>query len=210
MANQQNNKRLERRAILQAGIALSGMILTPASMATTLTPETTAGPFYPNIELPEDDADLTRITGRSGVALGDITDLSGTLMDQNNNPIKNARIEIWQCDVNGRYRHTAERSKESIDRNFQGFGFTNTDQNGQYMFRTIKPVAYLNRAPHIHVKVLIPGGGKLITQLYIAGDKNNDADGLYRLLSDEQRERSIVTFNPVENNLFKAQFNIIV
>ena len=199
-----------RRQIFGAGIAISTTSLINASMASILTPKTTAGPFYPNMEIPEIDADLTRIAGRAGTALGDIVDLSGRLLNQNGVPVKNGRIEIWQCDVNGCYRHTSERSNETIDRNFQGFGFTNTSSLGEYYFRTIKPIAYPGRAPHIHFKVLLPDRGKLVTQLYIENDKRNKSDSLYNRLTEEQIARSVTRFEPSTDGLFKAKYDLVI
>ena len=39
------------------------------------------------------------------------------------------------------------------DNQFQGFGRTIADKNGHFSFRTIIPVEYPGRAPHIHLKL---------------------------------------------------------
>jgi protocatechuate 3,4-dioxygenase, beta subunit len=46
--------------------------------------------------------------------------------------------------------------------------------------RSIRPVAYSGRAPHIHFRVKRAGHEVLTTQLYVAGDPSNEHDGLYR------------------------------
>jgi len=202
---------MNRRKLLTQGLAVGSFAGAPAIFARTLTPTSTTGPFYPNVEIPEIDADLTTITGRPGRAMGDITDLSGRLLDANGNPVPGARIEIWQCDVNGRYRHTAERSRDPIDRNFQGFGFANTSVDGTYRFRTIKPVPYPGRTPHIHFKVLAPDHGRLVTQMYIAGEKRNRDDFLFQRLTETQQSASMAKFEPnPETGLLKARFDIVI
>ena len=123
-------------------LALSaGLVTGPATVAHALmpTPRQTPGPFYPP-QLPlDDDNDLTRVQGQSGSSDGVITDLDGQVLDINGLPIPNARIEIWQCDANGRYRHPAEHSKRKIDDRFQGHGHAISTTDGAYRFRTIRP-----------------------------------------------------------------------
>ena len=68
-------------------------------------------------------------------------------------------VEIWQCDANGVYLHTGSGNADKRDRNFQGFGRFLTGSTGEYYFRTIKPVPYPGRTPHIHFKVKHKGQG---------------------------------------------------
>lgn len=169
----------QRRTLL---LGLAATLVTPAALAAHLqpTPSQTAGPFYPP-ELPlDDDNDLTRVRGAAGVARGRITDLTGRLLDLDGKPIRGARIEIWQCDAQGRYRHPLDPGDAPIDPGFQGFGRTASDSEGRYRFRTIRPVPYPGRTPHIHVAVFPEGERPLVTQLYVAGEPLNDGDFLYR------------------------------
>ena len=109
-----------------------------------LTPAQTEGPFYPRQPLADQDNDLTRIKGASGRAKGEITHLSGRILDANGRSIRGVRVEIWQCDADGVYRHPQERSG-APDPNFQGFGYDVSGASGEYAFRTIKPVPYPGR-----------------------------------------------------------------
>ena len=69
------------------------------------TPEQTLGPFYPP-ELPLDhDNDLVQVTGAATQAIGQVTHVFGRVLDLNGQPIAGAKVEIWQCDANGRYLH---------------------------------------------------------------------------------------------------------
>jgi protocatechuate 3,4-dioxygenase beta subunit len=73
------------------------------------------------------------------------------------------------------------------DTGFQGLGACRTDADGWVRFRTIKPVAYPGRTPHIHVKLRHAGFGETTSQLFIAGDAGNARDFLWRSLDPEDR-----------------------
>src|SRR5262245_6997605 len=63
--------------------------------ALTLTPRQTEGPFYPD-HLPLDtDNDLIIVNDHITPAVGEITHLSGKLLDASGSPIRNTLIEIW-------------------------------------------------------------------------------------------------------------------
>src|SRR3954471_11115346 len=119
----------------------------------TRTPPQTKGPFYPD-KLPLDtDNDLLIVNDNITPAVGEITHLSGRILDARGNPVRNALVEIWQVDGKGVYLHTGDSSKRKRDANFQGFGRFLTGSSGEYYFRTVKPVAYPGRTPHIHYKI---------------------------------------------------------
>lgn len=168
-----------------------GLLLAPALPAVAgilaRTPTQTAGPFYP-VELPLDnDNDLTQVMGFEKSALGTITDLSGRLLDRNGKSLNGIRIEIWQCDANGRYHHPGDSSPNPVDDGFQGHGHTHTDNQGSYRFRTIRPVHYPGRTPHIHVAVFPEGQKPFVSQLYVAHEPRNAWDPLYQRIPVEQR-----------------------
>ena len=181
------NPDLNRRRLLAT---LAGMLVTTPTLAGSrllATPAQSAGPFYPP-ELPlDDDNDLTRVAGRDAVAAGRVTELSGRVQDLDGRPIADARIEIWQCDANGRYRHPGDRGTALRDDNFQGHGHTVTDGEGRYRFRTIRPVPYPGRTPHIHMAVFAPQSTPLVTQLYVRGEPRNAADFLFKRVPAERR-----------------------
>ncbi len=176
-----------RRRLLAA---LAGMLVTTPTLAgrqLLTTPAQSAGPFYP-VQLPlDDDSDLTRVAGRAGVAAGRLTELTGRVRDLNGHPVADARVEIWQCDANGRYRHPGERGQVPRDENFQGHGHTLTDAAGRYRFRTIRPVPYPGRTPHIHIAVFAPQSTPLVTQLYVQGEPRNADDFLFNRVPAERR-----------------------
>ncbi|MGB1108778.1 MAG: intradiol ring-cleavage dioxygenase [Gammaproteobacteria bacterium] len=201
---------IHRRSILSMGAALlvSPLISKNVVAATVLTPRQTAGPFYPS-ELPiDDDADLTRVAGQPHQAEGEITDLSGRVLDARGNAIRDAHIEIWQCDANGRYLHPGDRGGLPRDPGFQGHGRAQVSTDGSFAFRTIRPVAYPGRTPHIHVAVFTPGNEPFVTQLYIAGDPQNQGDFLFNRIPD--RQKPLVELDLQGSQLEGVQFNTSV
>lgn len=182
---------LTRRTSLAALLALIGW---PARAAVP-TPGQTEGPFYPRLSMrfADTDNDLVRIAGVVEQAGGEIVQLTGRVLDRAGQPVAGARVEIWQCDANGRYLHTGDRGGAPRDAAFQGFGHDITDAQGRYRFRTIRPVPYPGRTPHIHVKVLT-GTATLTTQFYIDGDARNARDLLWRQLSPRQQRAVAMVF----------------
>ena len=192
----------------------AGLLLAAAApaVATLLTPRQSAGPFYPE-ELPlDDDNDLVHVAGQDKPARGRVTDLSGRLLDVNGHPLAGMRIEIWQCDANGRYRHPRENAQRPMDPGFQGFGHTSSDAEGRYRFLTIRPVPYPGRTPHIHVAVYPPGERPFVTQLYVAGEASNDNDFLYRRVPAESRHLVTAAFEPTvsEQAELQASWDIVL
>ena len=198
-----------------AAVTLGGMF-APGAFAEELvrTPRQTEGPFYP-IELPLDtDNDLLIINDGITPAVGEITHLTGRVLDARGEPIRNALVEIWQVDHHGVYLHHGSDGAERRDANFQGFGRFLTASSGEYYFRTIKPVPYPGRTPHIHVKVKLKGKDVLATQCYIRGHAMNARDGILRSIRDERaRESVIVDFAPLKDSKIgelAARFDIVL
>jgi protocatechuate 3,4-dioxygenase beta subunit len=201
---------MKRRIVLHglmAGALLSG---TGPLFARNLnsTPPQTEGPFYPD-RLPLDqDNDLVAVAGRGSPANGEVTDLTGRILDLNGRPLGGVEIEIWQVDHHGIYLHSGDR-REGRDVNFQGFGRFETGRAGEFRFRTIKPVPYPGRTPHIHVKLKKGGRELLTTQLYVRDHPLNARDGLLRSIRDSaQRESVLVPFVPAGG--FEARCDIVL
>ena len=118
-----------------------------------------------------------------------------------------AQVEIWQCDEGGRYHHSGDGNR--ADPAFQGFGRVTVGADGAWRFRTIRPVPYTGRTPHIHFKVKLGARELLTTQLYVEGDAGNARDGLWHRLSAEDRAAVTVPFVPGSDGL-QARFPIVV
>lgn len=170
----------------------------------TKTPAQTEGPFYPD-KLPLDtDNDLIVINDGLTPGVGEITHLTGRVLDVKGNPVKNAVVEIWQCDSGGVYLHSKDSKPNAAkqDKNFQGFGRFATSSKGEFYFRTIKPVPYSQRpAPHIHVKVKKGGKELLCTQFYIKDHPGNMKDGIYTGVRDAKLRAALtVDFQPLKGS----------
>jgi protocatechuate 3,4-dioxygenase, beta subunit len=207
---------LNRRSFLRNMTAGAAVFTNPGLFAEELiqTPRQTEGPFYPD-KLPLDtDNDLLVINDTITPAVGDITWVSGRILDARGEPIRNAVVEIWQCDKNGAYLHSKTGNSDKRDGNFQGFGRFVTGSDGAYIFRTIKPVAYPGRAPHIHYMIKMKGRDKFTTQCYIQGEPGNDRDGVLKGIKDPKAKASvIVPFTPIKNSRIgelAARFDIVL
>jgi protocatechuate 3,4-dioxygenase, beta subunit len=199
------------------GVIGSAAFFAPGVFAENLmqTPLQTEGPFYPD-KLPLDtDNDLLIINDSITPAVGEITHLSGRILDRHGDPIRNAVVEIWQVDNNAAYLHTKSDNYAKRDRNFQGFGRFVTASSGEYYFRTIKPVLYPGRlAPHIHFAVKVKGRDKFTTQCYIKGHPGNQKDLVVKAIKDPKaRELVMVDFIPVKSSRvgeLSARFDIVL
>lgn len=207
-------QRSRRRLLLGGAVALSAAHWRVALAAGETLPRTPAdaeGPFYP-IELPADsDNDLLRVMGRDEPSPGQTAYVSGRVMDIHGVPIDGARVEIWQCDAGGVYHHP--RDGGDPDRRFQGFGAIATDRDGRYHFRTLRPVPYAGRTPHIHYRVSAPGFERLTTQLYVAEERDRNAqDFLYRRHGTTDRDLVTSAFRPLDTapGTVAAQFDIVL
>lgn len=162
---------MERRQFL----GLAGLIPLPASLlaktkAHPLTPPQAEGPFYPVNPIPIRSELINNIDQLEGEAM----QLTGRVINQQEQAIPNARVEIWQCDGKGLYDHPRQRNTEKFDKHFAGCGAAITDSQGQYQFRTLYPVPYTGRPPHIHAKVWQGDRALLTTQLYLQGQADSN------------------------------------
>jgi protocatechuate 3,4-dioxygenase beta subunit len=202
------SKPLTRRTVAAALVALPACWTGARAQqppARRLTPAQTEGPFYP-VQLPRDtDADLLR-NGNAAYRQGQAAWVAGVVTDLQGKPVSGAQVEIWQCDHAGHYHHPGDGGRADPD--FQGFGKVSVGADGSYRFRTIRPVPYSGRTPHIHVKVKLSGRELLTTQLYVEGDPHNERDFLWRRLGAD-RDLLTVAFRAGSDGL-QANFPIVV
>jgi protocatechuate 3,4-dioxygenase beta subunit len=208
-----------RRRFLH-GLALGALgaatFRVPGAFAEELvrTPPQTEGPFYPD-HLPLDtDNDLIIVNNAITPAVGRITHLSGRLLDARGEPVRDALVEIWQVDNNGVYLHSGSNNSARRDTNFQGFGRFLTASSGEFYFRTVRPVSYPGRTPHIHFKIRRAGKELLTTQCYVKGEPGNERDGVLNGIRDpKSRAAVIVDFAPVADSRIgelAARFDIVL
>jgi protocatechuate 3,4-dioxygenase beta subunit len=174
---------VSRRSVL-AQIGSTAVLIPSAAGALTPTQPLTMGPFYPLTRPFDRDADLTRVRGRTGRALGQIIEVSGHVVNVRGDPVPNAKIEVWQANAAGRYFHPSDTNTAPLDPNFQGYALIRTDASGGYRYLTVKPGAYPGgrrgmRTPHVHVE--IDGRlNRLVTQMFFPGEALNATDAILR------------------------------
>jgi protocatechuate 3,4-dioxygenase beta subunit len=194
-----------RRVLLGAAGCAAALALPALASSRRAITRMTDGPFYPPRAWRERwsdwDADLTRVDGASAVAKGEHLGLEGRVIDTQERPIDGATLEIWQCDALGHYRHpSTEPTVDAVDNAFQGFGSSRSDAQGQFRFRTIRPVPYPGRTPHIHVKLRHASFGEVTSQLFVAGDPGNARDFLWRGLSADDRPALEMRLQPASGD----------
>lgn len=180
-------------SLLAAGataLALPALASSRRALATM-----TDGPFYPPRAWREGfsdwDADLTRVErgGRVLHAQGEHLGLELAVVDTAGRLIDDAEVEIWQCDALQHYHHPDTDPRQGrFDPGFQGFGATRSDSAGMARLRSIRPVPYPGRTPHIHVKLRHASFGTWTSQLFVQGDPGNERDGLWRRLAERDRD----------------------
>ena len=174
------------------------------------TPRQTEGPFYPLVRTTAIDPDLIHVPGQNGAAFGEPAAVVGRVVDTSGRPLAGVLVEVWQANGYGRYNDARDSSSKPIDHRFKGYGTCVTDDDGNYRFLTIKPVAYPGRAPHIHFALSgQPVPRKFITQMYVAGAPENDRDGLLRSLSAAERRRLLVELDK-SGGQWQGKFDIVL
>lgn len=161
------------------------------------------GPVYGMGDIQPLDNDLTRNAVKNGEPIGERIIVTGRVLDENNRPIPNALVEIWQANACGRYIHKIDQHPAPLDPNFGGAGRVLTDNNGEYRFTTIKPGAYpwrnhanAWRPAHIHFSLFGTNFlSRLVTQMYFPGDPLLAYDPIFNGIPDENgRQRLISTY----------------
>jgi len=190
-----------RRTFLARMLGALGLsaVVHPVAAAEP-TPSATEGPFYPTPAMRRTDVDndLVKIIGQVQEAGGEVMMLNGRVLNEDGAPMADHRVEIWQCDMNGKYLHSGDRQAIEFDVAFQGFGHDITGPDGAYQFRTIKPVTYPGRTPHIHVKVFNGTQEVLTTQFYIDGHPANGRDRIFGRLSAANAAAVSMVFETVD------------
>src|SRR6202165_5380629 len=187
---------LSRREILRmsAILGVTSVVSTKfafAQAALQRTPGQILGPFYP-VKPFDQNADLTKVPGRPGRAEGEILNVMGRVLNLKGEPLRSAKVEVWQAKAHGRYTHPRDTNPAPLDPNFEGSAVLTTDSEGRYRFKTIKPAAYpagpdRMRPAHIHFQVS-GRQDKIVTQMYFEDDPYNTADPFLNSVGGEERQ----------------------
>src|SRR5450755_3893774 len=146
------------------------------------TPDQILGPYFPMGQTPVPQSDLTSVKGIEGLAQGEITEITGRVLNLNGEPVRGVPVTIWQANTFGRYVHANDPNPAPLDPNFVGCVGIRSGNDGVYRIKTIKPGAYpagldWMRPPHIHFE--IHGQfERLVTQMYFPNEPLNACDRL--------------------------------
>jgi protocatechuate 3,4-dioxygenase, alpha subunit len=178
-----------------------------------ITPSQTVGPFFHYMLTPHSypakevfASDLTM-----GTVVSDTIEISGRVLDADGAPMADAYVEIWQADAAGKYA-TTEAVLEGNHRPFHGFGRCDTDKDGGFRFKTIKPGSVRNKdgtnqAPHIAVNLFGRGMLKhLTTRFYFADEQSNRTDAILNLVPAERRETLLL--QPDKSGIYRLDIRL--
>jgi protocatechuate 3,4-dioxygenase beta subunit len=205
-------------AMITRRLLLAGAAMAPTYSAfaggLVPTPMQTEGPFYPTAFPADLDNDLVQVRGQAAKAMGTVLHMKGRVLDVMGNPMQGI-VEIWQSDDHGLYDHPRQSGRDRRDTAFQGYGRMMADASGLYSFRTLKPVAYPGRSPHIHFKVSTVDGHRLTSQFYLAGEASNEGDFVFKNATRQpgQRERVEMRLEPangIESGAFATRMDIVI
>jgi protocatechuate 3,4-dioxygenase, beta subunit len=143
--------------------------------------------------------DLTR--QHKGEPLGERIVVSGHVMDEDGQPVRDSLVEVWQANASGRYLHKWDQHDAPLDPNFTGVGQTFTDEDGRYRFVTIRPGAYpwrnhpnAWRPQHIHFSLFGPAfATRLVTQMYFPGDPLLEFDPIFNSVHNFEARNSLIS-----------------
>ena len=163
-------------------------------MKAALTPSQTIGPFFAYC-LTSDNYGRNLITSNTVQSQSDSKiRITGKVFEANGNYVPDAMIEIWQCDAQGRL----PTEHHGTNTGFTGFARSGTDENGRYVFETVKPgrITTSNKilqAPHIDV--LVFGRGllsHLYTRIYFSDESCNSEDPILSAIEDSERRSTLI------------------
>jgi protocatechuate 3,4-dioxygenase beta subunit len=125
-----------------------------------------------------------------------VVNVMGRVLNLAGEPVRDAKVEVWQANSVGRYTHPSDTNPALLDPNFDGSAILATDAEGRYRFKTIKPAAYPagpNRMRPAHIHFIVSGRtDKLVTQMYFAGDPYNDTDPFLNSVGGPERKALLV------------------
>ena len=146
-------------------------------------------------------ADMTK--QHRGEPQGQRIIVTGRVLDENERPVPNTVIEIWQANAAGRYIHVRDNWPAPLDPNFTGAGRVVSDAKGRYRYITVRPGAYpwgnhhnAWRPSHIHLSMLGPAfATRLVTQMYFPGDPLIPLDPIANAVPMPYRDRMVSRFD---------------
>jgi protocatechuate 3,4-dioxygenase alpha subunit len=177
-------------------------------MSLPATTSQTVGPFF---AIGLDWLNKADLAG-AGVS-GERVTIAGSVLDGEGNAVPDALIETWQANSHGKYAHSEDNQSKPLEPGFQGYGRVGVDENGRFLFTTVKPgmVPGVNgtmQAPHIAVSFFARGLLlRLVTRIYFPEEAANAEDYVLNLVEPERRRTLVAKKTPVEGVL---EWNVVL
>jgi protocatechuate 3,4-dioxygenase alpha subunit len=187
------------------------------------TPSQTAGPYVHIGLIPHQAGFEIFEHNFSNVLVGPKTrgeriTVQGRVIDGTGTPLRDALVEIWQANAEGRYRHPADtQAGKPVDEHFRGWGRAGADfKTGIYTFETIKPGPVAGRrghkpmAPHINFWIVARGINiGLNTRMYFSDEATANADDpVLSLIEQEVRRATLIAERQVQDGKVVYTFDI--
>ena len=149
---------------------------------------------------------------------GERITIEGRVLDGTGTPVRDALLEIWQANANGRYNHPADRQNKPLDPDFRGWGRTGAHfESGLYTFDTVKPGPVSGRdgrtmAPHINVWIVSRGINiGLNTRLYFSDEEAANAkDPVLNLIEQQDRRKTLIAKRTERDGKVVYTFDIVL
>lgn len=185
------------------------------------TPSQTAGP-YVHIGLIPHMAGFDIFQNNFGNMLagasteGEPITIEGRVIDGSGTLLRDALIEIWQANADGKYNHPEDRQAKTLDPEFRGWGRSGTDfDTGLYRFDTIKPgpVPWRDgkvQAPHINFWIVARGINiGLSTRMYFSDEAAaNETDPVLSGIEMAGRRSTLIAIRHERAGKAAYQFDI--
>jgi protocatechuate 3,4-dioxygenase alpha subunit len=178
-------------------------------MSNPATTSQTVGPYFQIGLSPRYHHDLT-----GDAVSGERITIQGQVLDGEGKPVPDAVLEIWQANSQGKYFSVEEAGKSELKEGFLGFGRIPTDENGAFLFSTIKPGSVpapdgSQQAPHIVVSVFMRGLlTRLVSRIYFSDEQRNVGDFILKQV-DAKRRATLLAI-PVAGREGTLGWNIIL
>jgi len=169
--------------------ALSLALATPGFAAPTCVPSNrVATENYPGARAINPSNNLVLPAGKAVAAEGQKITITGKVRDKNCAPVANAVVELWQHNPYGRWILATDADLAGAEPSFAGAGRTYTNNEGEFTFFTAFPAPVGKRAPFVNFKIEPQGLSDFTTAAFFAGDERNDADVVFKKLSEKTRK----------------------
>ncbi len=169
-------------------------------------------PSYPGAKNIVQYNNLALPAGKSIFAPGQLIYIAARVYDRDCVPLKGAKVEMWQTDVNGHFVNPDKGAFANPYPLFAGSGLAYADNEGDFGFISVFPGPYeivynrakRIRAPHVSMRITHASFAKPYNmEMYFEGDARNYEDPFFQRYAVDQRplvEATVEQRNPNDVN----------